>query len=48
MLKSANCRIGDVAILRDATARTGKVVKQSPRSGRVLASRATVNVTLGE
>jgi len=47
-LRGAGCRVGDVARLKGATARTGKVVTQSPKPGAVRTGRAAVSVTLGK
>lgn len=46
-LGAANCKIGRVSKRRGATARTGKIVKQNPKAGVVLAGGASVGVTLG-
>jgi PASTA domain len=46
-LKDAGCAIGKVVTLRSARARSGRVVKQSPRPGNELAAGAAVTVTLG-
>jgi hypothetical protein len=46
-LRKANCKLGKVKKLGDATTKTGKVVKQNPKSGKVLAPKAKVSVTLG-
>ena len=47
-LREADCRVGKVRTLKGATARTGKVVKQSPLPGQELASGTPVSVALGE
>ncbi len=47
-LKTANCKIGKVQRLKGATARSGKVVKQSPRPSVMLGSATTVDVMLGQ
>lgn len=47
-LREAGCRIGAVTKLPGATARSGRVVKQSPRPSQVRAPGSTVRVTLGE
>lgn len=46
-LAKAHCALGKVTKKKGVTARTGKVVKQSPKPGTVLASGAEVKVTLG-
>lgn len=46
-LRKANCKLGEISWRRNVTARTGKVVKQSPKAGAGLAGGAVVNVTLG-
>jgi hypothetical protein len=45
-LRKANCRIGKVKKLHGATAKTGKVTKQNPKPGRILAPGTKVKVTL--
>jgi beta-lactam-binding protein with PASTA domain len=45
-LREANCKIGKVTKLRGATAEGGRVVRQSPVPGGVLAPGAAVKVTL--
>jgi beta-lactam-binding protein with PASTA domain len=47
-LRAAGCNIGTVRKRRNATAMTGKVVRQSPKPDVVLAPGASVEVTLGE
>jgi hypothetical protein len=47
-LKRAGCRIGTVKKVGGATAKTGKVKKQNPKPGKVLAPGSKVNVKLGE
>lgn len=44
--KKANCKIGKVKKLGDATTKTGKVSKQSPKPGKVLAPGSKINVKL--
>jgi len=44
--RRADCRIGKVTKKRGATAKTGKVIKQSPRPGRLLAPGSKVSVWL--
>jgi hypothetical protein len=46
-LRKASCKVGKVKFRGDATAKTGKVVKQAPTSGKQLAPGSKVNVTLG-
>jgi hypothetical protein len=46
LLEAGGCRIGAVKKLRDATARTGKVIKQTPVPGTQLVDGAEVQVTL--
>jgi hypothetical protein len=46
-LTKADCKLGKVKKLKGATAKTGKVVKQSPKAGKVLAAGSKVNVKLG-
>jgi PASTA domain/IPT/TIG domain len=46
-LKAGDCKIGKVKKLDGATAKTGKVVKQHPKPGKVLAPGSTVSVKLG-
>jgi PASTA domain-containing protein/IPT/TIG domain-containing protein len=45
-IRKANCKLGKVKKLHGATAKTGKVTKQSPKSGRVLAPDSRVKITL--
>jgi PASTA domain len=47
-LRRANCTVGQVWRRKGATAKTGQVVKQSPRPGTLLGSGAQVNVVLGK
>ena len=47
-LRHADCKLGKVKKLRDVTAKTGRVVRQSPKPGLELAPGATVDLTLGE
>jgi hypothetical protein len=44
--KKADCKVGQVKKLGDATAKTGKVTKQNPKAGKILPPGAKVNVTL--
>jgi hypothetical protein len=46
-LKAADCKIGKVTRSKGAKPRAAKVVKQSPKTGTVLAAQAAVKVTLG-
>lgn len=46
-LRNADCRIGKVRKLHSATAQTGRVIRQNPRPGAVLAPGTSVSVTLG-
>jgi hypothetical protein len=46
-LKKGDCKTGKVSKRKGATAATGKVVKQSPKPGSILAPGAKVKVTLG-
>jgi hypothetical protein len=46
-LRNADCKIGKVKKIEGATAKTGKVVKQNPKPGKVLAPGAKIKVTLG-
>jgi hypothetical protein len=46
-LKAGDCKIGKVKKLDGATAKTGKVVKQHPKPGKVLAPGSKVRVMLG-
>jgi hypothetical protein len=47
MLRAADCRVGKVKKLQGASAKTGKVVKQKPKPGKVLAPGSRVSVKLG-
>jgi hypothetical protein len=46
--RKADCRIGKVKKRGGATARAGKVVKQSPKPGKLLPPGTKIKVTLGE
>ncbi|HVO55981.1 MAG TPA: IPT/TIG domain-containing protein [Solirubrobacterales bacterium] len=46
-LKKAGCKLGTVKLTGDATNKTGKVIKQNPKSGKILAPSAKVGVKLG-
>lgn len=45
--KKADCGIGKVKLTKEATAKSGEVVKQKPKPGKVLVPGTKVNVTLG-
>lgn len=45
-LKKADCKLGTVTKKEGATGKTGKVKKQSPKAGKVLAPGSEVKVTL--
>jgi hypothetical protein len=47
MLRAAGCTIGRLRKRRNATAATGKVIRQSPRPGAVLPRAASIELTLG-
>lgn len=44
--RKAHCKVGEVKKIEGATGKTGKVVKQRPKPGRVLAPGAKIKVTL--
>lgn len=46
-LRRADCKIGHVGKRKGVSAKTGKVVKQKPKPGKVLPAGSTVKVTLG-
>ncbi|HYQ77956.1 MAG TPA: IPT/TIG domain-containing protein [Solirubrobacterales bacterium] len=46
-LRKASCTLGKVKLRGDATTKTGRVVKQSRKAGKLLAPGTKVNVTLG-
>jgi len=46
--RRSNCRIGKVKKLGDATAKSGKVVGQRPKPGKILSPGAKIKVTLGD
>jgi hypothetical protein len=46
-LKKSDCRVGKVALRGGATRKSGRVVKQKPKPGTVLAPGAKVKLTLG-
>ena len=45
-LKKANCKLGKATKKEGATAKTGKVRKQSPKPGKALTAGSNVTVTL--
>ncbi|HST70467.1 MAG TPA: IPT/TIG domain-containing protein [Solirubrobacterales bacterium] len=45
-IRKAGCRVGKVKFLGEATAKTGRVVKQRPKAGKVLAPGAKVHLKL--
>lgn len=45
-LKKSDCKLGKVKKVGDATAKTGKVVKQNPKPGKVLAPGTKVGIKL--
>jgi IPT/TIG domain/PASTA domain len=47
-IRKADCKIGKVKKLHDATAKTGKVVKQNPKPGKILVPGTKVKVVLDE
>jgi hypothetical protein len=46
-IRAADCRLGKLTRRRGATARTGRVVKQTPKSGASVPAGTKVKVTLG-
>lgn len=46
-LKKADCKVGKVKETGDVTAKTGKVVKQNPKPGKILAPGSKVGIKLG-
>jgi hypothetical protein len=46
-LRKADCKVGKVEIVGDAIAKTGNVISQNPKPGRVLAAGSKVSVKLG-
>lgn len=48
LLRNAHCTVRQVGTRKGATARTGRVVKQSPRPGATRAKGAGVSVVLGQ
>jgi len=47
-IRKAGCRVGKVKKTEGVTAKTGVVVKQNPKAGKILAPGAKVNVKLGQ
>lgn len=47
-LKHASCKLGTVKKIAGPAAKAGKVVKQSPKVGKVLVPGAKVNLKLGK
>ena len=47
-IRKAGCRLGKVKKLHGATARTGKVTKQGPKPGKILAPGARIRITLDD
>jgi hypothetical protein len=47
-IRKANCKLGKVKKLDGATAKTGRVSKQSPKSGKILAPGSKVKITLDD
>lgn len=47
-IRKGDCRLGKVKKLHGATAKTGKVTKQSPKPGKILAPGSKVKVTLDD
>ncbi len=47
ILKKNDCKLGKVKKSGHVTAKDGKVIKQNPKSGNILAPGAKVNVKLG-
>jgi PASTA domain len=45
--RAADCKLGHVAKKKGVTAKPGKVVKQSPKAGKVLSAGSKVSVKLG-
>jgi serine/threonine-protein kinase len=46
-IKAADCRVGLVSKKNGVKVATGKVVKQSPKPGKVLPAKTGVSVRLG-
>lgn len=47
-IRKAGCRLGKVKKLDGATAKTGKVTKQAPKPGKILAPGARIKITLDD
>jgi hypothetical protein len=47
-IRKGGCKLGKVKKLDDATAKTGKVTKQNPKPGKILAPGSKVKVTLND
>jgi beta-lactam-binding protein with PASTA domain len=47
-LRSANCKLGPIKKRGTATAKSGKVVKQSPKPGGLYPPGSQVKITLGQ
>jgi beta-lactam-binding protein with PASTA domain len=45
--RKANCQIGRVKLREGVTKKTGNVVKQKPKAGKVKAAGSKIAVTLG-
>jgi len=45
-IRKAGCKVGKVKFLGGATAKTGRVTKQNPKAGKVLAAGSKVNIKL--
>jgi hypothetical protein len=46
-VRAADCKLGRVSKLKGATSKSGKVIKQNPKPGKILAPGTKVNVRLG-
>ena len=46
-IRKAGCKVGNVKLRKGVTRKTGRVVKQGPKAGKVFAPGKKVNVTLG-
>lgn len=47
-IRKAGCRVGKIKKLHGATAKTGKVTKQAPKPGKILAPGARIKITLDD
>lgn len=47
-VRKGDCKLGKVKKLHDATAKSGKVTKQNPKPGKILAPGAKIKVTLDD